>query len=259
MSEARISVVCPTFNCAEVMMPTLRSLASQSQAPEEIIFSDDGSTDGTPEALRRWAKEQKKISIKILENTHAGPGGARNAGIRAASCPWIAFMDSDDLWHPNKLARVRQETESYPDCDFFLHWEDFRRCDGGVSLLEHGKNVDLSRSIGSQLYNSNFCSTSAVVVRKALIDQVGGFDVNLPTGQDYELWLRLSPYMKLRVIPEVLGSYVERTGSITSRPYHRRYPFLLKILWRHRNKGHWYQVYGRLFRATVSRAWLGAY
>jgi glycosyltransferase involved in cell wall biosynthesis len=238
MSENGISVVCPTYNSSTYIRRTLVTIIDQHHLPEQVVFSDDGSEDDTTDIILAFKKDfqHKGIDFILLKNTHQGPGAARNHGILSANQPWIAFLDSDDSWKPNKLKRVFETIREDSGLNCVLHWEEYLRLDGFIQQLKHGEDIDFVGDISSQLYQKNFLSTSAIVCRKSLIDQVGFFDISLPNGQDYELWLRMSPWLKLQIIPELLGVYIEEPKSITARPYYKRLPSELKIAWKHRDK-----------------------
>lgn len=256
---ATISVVCPTFNAKDYIENTLACLLEQVCAPHEIVFADDASTDDTVSVLRAWAPrfEERGICFKILKNTHAGPGENRNRGLRVATGDWIAFLDADDSWTENKLARVSEEIAAHPEANFITHWENYVRLDGSVSPLIHG-DYDPNTPPPREIYRICKLSTSAITCRRDIIEQVGGFDPTLPVSQDYELWLRLSPFINMHVIKEVLGQYREVPGSITAKPYWKRYPPLIRILWRHRAKGGFGLFFYRAARATLSRQWLAS-
>ena len=88
-----------------------------------------------------------------------------------------------------------------------------------------------------------------------MLIKVGGFDGTLPVGQDYELWLKLSPYLKYYVIKEVLGQYLEQETGITARPYFNRYWSIISILVRHRKKGGTFLLFYRVIRVTITKQW----
>ena len=102
------SIICPTYNSSKFIEKTLNCILSQKYKKFEIIFSDDGSKDNTVEILEVYKSKFKKmdIEVKIIQNTHVGPGHARNQGLKLAKYQWISFLDSDDLWHEEKLLKV---------------------------------------------------------------------------------------------------------------------------------------------------------
>ncbi len=257
MPESSISVVCPTYNSASYIRRTLETIFSQQHLPEQVVFSDDGSEDDTTDIILEYKKDliHKGIEVVVLKNTHQGPGAARNHGIAMASHPWIAFLDADDTWSPDKLKRVCASISEDSTLNCLLHWEGYLRKDGSVIQLRHGENIDLSGDLSFQLYKKNFFSTSAVVCRKSLIEQAGFFDISLPNGQDYELWLRMSPWLKLQIIPELLGVYIEEPKSITARPYYKRLPAELKIAWKHRDKSNNTLFMIKLIRLFINKQW----
>ena len=257
MSENGVAVVCPTYNSAAYINRTLDTLLSQKELPEEIIFSDDGSQDKTVEIIEknRFKFTQAGVELIILQNLHEGPGAARNHGISETSQQWIAFLDADDTWKPDKLKRIKELVKDDHEVNCLLHWEEYIRADGSVTILEHGKNYDENLQIPKQLYRNNFLSTSAVVCNRSLLKEVGGFDASLPNGQDYDLWLKMSPMMKIIIIPDILGNYIEEATSITARPYYKRIRAEILILWRHREKGTMLLFLRKLIRILLSKQW----
>ena len=195
------------------------------------------------------------IEIKVLHNNHEGPGAARNHGIFSTSKPWIAFLDADDTWKPDKLKKIKKLIKREQKINFMLHWEEYIHADGYVTTLEHGKNYNEKISIAQQLYRNNFMSTSAVVCHRSLLEKYGGFDVFLPNGQDYDLWLKMSPEINIKIIPEILGSYIEESTSITARPYYFRIKSDLKIALRHMDKGSFRIFISKIIRVLISKQW----
>jgi len=251
-----ISVVCPTYNSELFLEKTLGALLRQTEPADEVIFSDDGSTDCTIDILGKWKSrlEDKGSVVVIIKNQHQGPGASRNAGIRQAKSEWISFLDSDDLWKPEKIVRIKESIKACPKKNVFLHGEEYVRLNGNKILIMHGKNYKEDKSLSKQLYRGCFFSTSATTLHKSILSN-GMFDTTLPNGQDYELWLRLSPYMNLQVIPEVLGEYIEQSNSITARPYYKRYLSQIRILSRHYRKGGILLAIYMIARVTLSKQW----
>lgn len=250
-----ISVVCPTFNSAAFVERTLDTVMAQSRRPDELIVSDDGSEDATADLVERYLAERGEgIEWRVLRNPHRGPGVTRNGGIEAASGEWISFLDSDDLWEPGKLARVEAAIAEMPAVNFFCHDEQRIERDGRVSPLEYGRCHRPEHPLPPQLYFANMFSTSAVTCRRELLTRHGRFDETLMSAQDYELWLRLSPYITPAFIHEVLGKYVERAGNITSGKLWRRMRNELRIAWMHRSMASPPLVVARVARVALSYA-----
>lgn len=237
-----VSVVIPAYNATAFIEPTLMSAIGQTLQPREVIVADDGSSDDTVALVRHLGVANSGVPVTVVANVHAGPGAARNAGIRAASGEWIAFLDSDDFWLPQKLEAVAVAVGKQPDANIFCHAEEHVHLDGSAMPFDYGALHDPSKLLVRQLYRRNLFSTSAVVCRRSLLFDHGMFDETLMSSQDYELWLRLAPHMKPVWISEVLGRYVERRGNITSGPLFRRLGRTLRILAMHRDKvgaAHW--------------------
>ena len=250
---ARISVVCPTYNSSGFIENTLRTLVDQTRKPDEVIISDDGSSDNTIELVKRFFQANGDgISWKILSNAHGGPGNARNIGIANAEGNWIAFLDSDDLWHPEKLKTVEETILAHPQANFVCHEEERVQRNGQTKRLTYLTRFHPERPLPPQLYFGNMFSTSAVVCLKYLMSTYGVFDETLMSAQDYELWLRLSPHIKPVLIPTVLGRYVERAGNITSGKLYWRMRNELRIAVMHRNLASLPLLMGRIGRILLS-------
>ena len=259
--NSQISVVCPTYNSSAYITRALSSLLNQEEAPDQLIFCDDGSTDDTVAIVELWKKKfiDRDIDVTVNKLPHQGPGSARNYGLNLAKHSWIAFLDADDAWDSAKLRRVRSKINKTIEVNVVLHWEEKRHLDGRNSLLRHGEDYHEGLSISRLLYKKNIFSTSAVVCRRDILQSVGGFDPTLPNAQDYDLWLKASELMNLTVIPEVLGFCFEEATSITSRPYSRRYASRMKVAWRHRSKGAAFDWLIKLGKITFSRQWLALF
>lgn len=234
--QTEISVVIPAYNAASFIQFTLATVLAQTILPYEVIVIDDGSLDKTCAVVESFASSNPSIQIRLLSRPHLGPGAARNVGIQIAKGSWIAFLDSDDQWKPTKLECMARAFLLNPTVNFLCHNEVHQRLDGSCSILEYSKDYREESSLIEQLYVRNRFSTSAIICRRDIILAYGGFDETLPNGQDYELWLRMSPKLKVLFVSDVLGSYLDRQGNISSGPALRRLFNLLRILNRHRSK-----------------------
>lgn len=179
-----VSVVVPTYNRAGVLGRALDSVFSQTRQPEQVIVVDDGSTDGTSEVIKR-----DYPLVTWVRQTNAGVSAARNRGIAEASSEWIAFLDSDDEWKPGKLERQSDALRQHPS---------FHICHTNEIWIRNGKRVNEGKrhaKSGGWIFQRclPLCviSPSSVIVRRALLEELGGFDESLPVCEDYDMWLRI--------------------------------------------------------------------
>jgi glycosyltransferase involved in cell wall biosynthesis len=231
-----ISVIVPAYQAEDYLAKTLASVANQTKRPRELIVVDDGSTDLTCDIVVSFAIANAELSVVLLRELHRGPGAARNAGVRIADSDWIAFLDSDDLWHPEKIEKMMCVIQTHPEANFFCHNETVKLLDGAEYVMDYGKGFSFGKSISKQLYLRNYFSTSATVCRRELVLRWGGFDEDLTSAQDYELWLKMSPDLVPIFVPEVLGTYILRKGNITTSRFWKRLFNLLRVKHIHRTK-----------------------
>ena len=209
------SVVIPTHDSRGFVVQAIRSVLLQTDREFEIIVVDNGSKDGTAEAVVGLG--DPRIAY-IWQEDSGLPGDSRNKGVEAASGQWIAFLDADDTWEMGKLARVRSVLTSYPSLDVISHDVEV------VSLSGRHKGSRThkldERPVWEQLlYRGNILTTSAVAVRaKSLLD-AGPFSTRpeYVTAEGYDLWLRLAEHgCRFAIIPEVLGTHLVNPAGETS-------------------------------------------
>ena len=180
----KISVIIPSWNRADRLAAALASVRAQTLAPHEVIVVDDGSTDNTRALLASDFPE-----VRYIYQQNHGVSHARNTGIRAASGDWIALLDSDDRWKPDKLQRQQQALHANPAYTLCHSDEIWIRNDKRVNpMKKHAKH-------GGRIFR--YClplcviSPSAALIQRALFTEVGLFDESLPACEDYDLWLRI--------------------------------------------------------------------
>jgi len=209
------SVIIPTYNSATKLKRALLSLLDQTFKNFEVIVCDDGSTDNTKKIVGDF---NNILNISYAYNEHwGGPAKPRNNGIRLAKSEYIAFLDSDDWWYPKKLDIIKKNTSNY---DFLFHDLDIYT-PKGKKIFKKVKGRYLRRPVFIDLMlNENAIITSSVVVRKEILDKVGGFsEDNLKCVEDFDLWLKISRLTeRFNYINESLGGYwIENTSvSIAS-------------------------------------------
>jgi glycosyltransferase involved in cell wall biosynthesis len=199
-----VSVVIPTYNRAALIGKPIRSILAQSYQDFEIIVVDDCSTDNTEKVLESFNDPRIRY---LRHQSNSGAAVARNTGIDSSTSPYIAFLDSDDEWLPEKLAK---QLHLFQQCssDVGFIYTGF----AAVDELNQVKRVVSSSYRGSLsdrlLYNNFIGTPSTVMVRRKYLQQVQGFDPNMPSFiEDMDLWLRLSEQCQFEVIPEVLTLY----------------------------------------------------
>jgi glycosyltransferase involved in cell wall biosynthesis len=203
MADA-VSVVIPTRDRSHIVVDTVRSTLGQLHVELEVIAVDDGSCDGTAAALEALGDPR----VTVLRNPSSrGVAGARNRGIERAAHPWIAFLDDDDRWSPDKL-RVQLDRAQAENADFvYTAGLAVAAGDGRVLWTSPAFTPEeLRRDIRSR--NVVFAGSSNVVARTELLRRLGGFDESLHHIADWDLWIRLTEAGRPAACPEPLVAYV---------------------------------------------------
>lgn len=212
-----ISVICPVYNSRRFILKAIDSIINQSNYPYELIIVDDGSVDDTYNFLKEYlGKLNLKFTYKIFRVKHKGPGAARNKGVREARGKWISFIDSDDIWSKDKISEMKKIIRSNDSTNFICHNEVFVSLTGEKKKLDYFSKYKPSEELVKQLFNQNLFSTSAVTCKKRLFNDIGYFDENLLSSQDYDLWLKFSEKINLYFSKKYLGFYIQRSGNISS-------------------------------------------
>ena len=179
-----VSVIIPTFNRGWILKEAIESVRSQTYRNFEFIIVDDGSMDNTRDIL-----EEFKEDIVVIRQKNKGVSAARNIGVASSRGTLIAFLDSDDLWKPEKLA---------VQVAFFASNPETQICQTDEIWIRRGNRVNPKKchqKPSGMIYvpSLSLClvSPSAVMMKKDLFESVGGFDENLPACEDYDLWLRI--------------------------------------------------------------------
>jgi glycosyltransferase involved in cell wall biosynthesis len=189
-----VSVVIPTYNRAGFVPEAIESVLSQSYRNFEVIVVDDGSTDNTSEVLEPYHDR-----IRLIQQTNSGVSSARNRGLNEAEGEWVAFLDSDDLWRPDKLAIQTAAAQANPD--MVLHTVNV-----AVPIEEHAADTSFGHAgvslakpeglIGSPLESilshRTLAMAQGVMCRKDVVELIGGFDETLSIYEDLDLMCRMA-------------------------------------------------------------------
>jgi hypothetical protein len=219
-----VSVIIPVFNCIRFISESIGSVLKQTYRDFEIIIVDGGSTDGTLNEIVKFSEKVKLIRSK------RGISYQKNIGIKAANGRFIAFLDADDLFLPEKLRLTVEFLEKNPS--FGLVYSDSIWCD------EKERPVMLSSDewrpkagwVFRELLKSCFISTASVVVcRKEVLIKIGLFDVSFVQNEDYDLWLRLSTFYPIGYISSPLVKHRIWQGNVTKKR-HEAYFYSLRLI-----------------------------
>ncbi|MCC2641102.1 MAG: hypothetical protein K0S45_1515 [Nitrospira sp.] len=211
----RVSVVIPTYNCAQFLGRTVDSALGQTYRDFEVIVVDDGSTDETQTLMQTYGE-----SIRYLYQKNQGASAARNVAVSRATGEFIAYLDADDMWSPEKLARQVEYLDAHPACGF-VH-TDVSVIDERDQVLhtrfneETKRAVPQGRCVRDVLLRSHI-QTLTVLERRSAFDSAQGFDLRLPVAQDYLHWILVVLHgFQVGYLHEPLGQYRWRAGSLMS-------------------------------------------
>ncbi|MBU2521270.1 MAG: glycosyltransferase [Proteobacteria bacterium] len=180
-----VSVIIPTYNRGWAIKEAVDSVLAQDFTDFELIVVDDGSTDNTQDILNSY-----KEDIIVLHQGNKGVSAARNRGIASASGQYIAFLDSDDLWLPQKLSTQVDFFNANPEALICQTEEKWIR--NGIFVNPKKRHRKLSGNIFEQSLYLCLVSPSAVMMKRSLFEKAGMFDETLSACEDYDMWLRVS-------------------------------------------------------------------
>jgi glycosyltransferase involved in cell wall biosynthesis len=206
----RISVIVPAFNRAYCLAGAIDSVLAQTVPVHEIIVVDDGSTDGTREFVARY---QGRVRYHWQENR--GLSAARNVGIAMATGSWLAFLDSDDWWHPDKIRLQLDALERNPEAalvyaDYWQCYSDGRRVRSQLPTPEF---------LWPRLrYTNPLAAGSTMLVKKSAVVEVGAFDESLRAAEDWDILVRLRMRLPFAHVAEPLSYIAISDTSLSSDP-----------------------------------------
>jgi len=181
---SRVSVIIPTRDRAHLIRRVLDSVYSQTRLPDEVIVVDDGSKDDTCNIIKSHYPD-----VVLLSQENQGVSSARNKGIETAKFDWIALLDSDDAWQPEKIEYQMKSLENQSEFLFCHTNEIWIR--NGIHVNPLKKHVKRGGDIFLHCLPLCVISPSSVIMHRTILDSVGLFDTNLPVCEDYDIWLRI--------------------------------------------------------------------
>jgi glycosyltransferase involved in cell wall biosynthesis len=213
VKEITVSVIIPSYNSGHFVTEAIDSILSQTFKEFEILVIDDGSTDNTKEVLEAYGDK-----IRYLPKKNGGVSSARNFGIENAKGKYIAFLDADDVWMPEKLEKQVDLMEA--NREIGLCYAATQKVDAELNYLSSIPANTYKDYTESLLLNLNIVagSCSSAMARREILEQTDGFDSKFTTYADWEFWLRLSLLTKFAPVTEELVKYRVVKGSMSSKP-----------------------------------------
>ncbi len=220
MNSPTVSIILPAYNAAAFISDAVQSVRAQTYSDYELIAVDDGSTDRTGNILDALADDWAAAfadgpAMRVIHQANRGLGAARNVAIGQMRGEYIALLDADDLWRPEKLQRCMAFFEENPDVSIVYSPMDPITTDG-VPMTGHSKPCHAGQ-LTEKLFMSIFVHDPAAVFHKRVIEQCGTFDESLPVSVGNEFWLRVSVKFEFGLIDEPLALRRWSAQSLTRR------------------------------------------
>jgi glycosyltransferase involved in cell wall biosynthesis len=229
-SDPRFSIIIPAYNRERYIGAAIGSAFSQRDPAEEIIVVDDGSTDGTSQVVHEFTGGPV---IRYFHQRNQGPAAARNYGAAAAKGNWLAFLDADDIWHPDKLLIQAEYIRKHPQV--YMFWCDVDYMDEGGNPREP---FEWNDRLAPLMFNRPMCPIpSTVVLRKDIFSLLGGFNQQMRCYEDGEFFMRVAARFPIHFIDRTLVTYRCHRNQLHRSVLHRAmsWPYmydLLDQLWR---------------------------
>jgi len=213
----KFSVVIPLYNKENYISKTLNSVLSQSYEHYEVIIVDDGSTDKSLEKIKKFKDDR----LKIFKQENQGASAARNKGIELAKHHWIAFLDADDIWYSNHLEALKKSISSFKDAEVVSNAYEIQLDKNFIKTPAFRKPLPKNIIIIEDYFEYSLIDplfwTSSMGVRKERLLEVGGFDVDISSGQDTDLICRLALNSRLVYNPMVTFLHLKKTENNLSK------------------------------------------
>jgi glycosyltransferase involved in cell wall biosynthesis len=243
-----VSTIIPAYNAAAYIRQAVTSVLNQRDVSVEVIVVDDGSTDETGQILQEFGS-----SVRTLYQANAGHVKARNRGARIARGTWLAFLDADDEWLPEKLTKQLALADEQTGL-IYTERLNFGDCQRVAERQSKGQKL-WEGDVFAQLLMGNFITVSSVIIRKEVFEELGGFEEDLLVCEDWDLWLRYAARGgRVRVCREGLTRYRWHEGAMShnlERMLHGRLKVLERALALPRGKA----LPESFVRRAISREW----
>jgi len=203
-----ISVIIPAYNAERFLGATLESLRAQTFRDFETVVVDDGSTDNTGGVVREYPE------VRLITQTNGGVAAARNRGVRESRSEWVAFLDADDLWMPQKLRLQMAGAQNGDAGAIFCELQTVDAAGLEIREAEHQTSLEMEPLL---LHDASIPqgTSSTLLVRRSILESIGGYDESLATMADWDLLIRLRQATTFANIPERLAAYRRYPGSMS--------------------------------------------
>lgn len=209
---ARVAVIMAARDAAATIERAVASVRGQTMGDFDLVVVDDGSTDDTAAVLAGIDDPR----LRVIRQANAGPAAARNRAIAASRAEFVACLDADDLWAPEKLAWQLAALADAPDAAVAYGWADV--VDADLAHAYSDRRIRRDGDVYAALLRSNFIfSGSNTMIRRAVLDRVGGFDETLRAVEDWELHVRIARHHPFACVPRVVLRYRLTDDSLSSR------------------------------------------
>jgi len=223
-----VSVIISTHNRENKIGATIESVLNQTYQNFEIIIVDDASTDDTVSLLEEMTQKDPRISFYVLEKNSGGAAAPKNKALEHARGKYIATLDSDDLWYPEKLEKQLELFKKYPDVE--VVGCAFKNMRDGGDEIQFIPEVNHRNAI---LVKDYMGPGSCMIYKKSLLEKTGGFDPEFKNFQDWDMRIRIQKYSDFAFVNEPLLDYVVDAKSISNRSRFKTDYYLRKITKKH--------------------------
>ena len=199
--EPKVSIIMSIYNEEQYLSEAIESILHQTFRDYEFIIINDGSVDRTHEIIKRYMEKDKRIRV-IDHEKKEGLARSLNDGIRIAQGKYIARMDGDDISLPQRFERQIDFMEAHPEVGALGTY--FKEIDENGNILPRKQNPILWKDIGKALFHYNPIGHPSAMMKKSILEKLGGYDESFHTAQDYELFCRIAEVSQLRNLPEIL-------------------------------------------------------
>jgi glycosyltransferase involved in cell wall biosynthesis len=225
-----VTAIIPCFNAAATLLRAIDSVRAQSYPNIEIIAVDDGSRDGTLALLR----EQEALGVRVIAQANGGAAAARNAGIAAARGELLAFLDADDEWRPDKLARQVKILAAHPGMVLVGCWVEVIALDGSRRKVNASREPPVGAEAWRTMLHHSFYNPSALVARADMARRIGGFIATLRAGhEDQDFCIRMALEGEVGFVDAVLATMYQQPNSLSRTHFSREHETVLPMILGH--------------------------